>query len=66
VGDLLMGVLGENANNRDKLRQYITDLAADKEEEFQVVDKEAQRCRGQVSRTPVTPKKTTPAPKSNQ
>ncbi|MGD1090486.1 MAG: hypothetical protein ABSB35_00685 [Bryobacteraceae bacterium] len=64
VGDLLMGVLGENASNRDKLRQYITDLAADKEQEFQIVDKEAQRCRGQVNRTPVTPKKTTPAPKT--
>jgi len=46
VGDLLMGVLAENSANRDKLRQYITDLAATKEQEFQIVDKEAQRCRG--------------------
>jgi hypothetical protein len=50
VGDLLVGVLGENSANRDKLRQYITDLANTKEQEFQVVDKEAQRCRGSLSR----------------
>ena len=54
VGDLLMGVLAENSANRDKLRQYITDLAATKEQEFQIVDKEAQRCRGVL--TQQTPK----------
>lgn len=57
VGDLLMGVLAENSANRDKLRQYITDLAATKEQEFQIVDKEAQRCRGVLTQTPK------PAPK---
>jgi len=52
VGDLMMGVLAENSSNRDQLRQYITDLAATKEQEFQIVDKEAQRCRGILSRQP--------------
>jgi hypothetical protein len=46
IGDLLMGVLAENSSNRDKLRQYITDLASTKEQEFKIVDQEAQRCRG--------------------
>jgi hypothetical protein len=55
VGDLLIGVLAENSANRDKLRQYITDLAATKEKEFDIVDKEAQRCRGNISRQPVRP-----------
>ncbi len=53
VGDLLFGVLAENSTNRDKLRQYITDLAATKEQEFRIVDQEAQRCRGVLSRQPV-------------
>jgi len=53
VGDLLFGVLAENSTNRDKLRQYITDLAATKEQEFKIVDQEAQRCRGVLSRQPV-------------
>jgi hypothetical protein len=58
VGDLLFGVLAENSANRDKLRQYITDLAATKEQEFKTVDAEAQRCRTNLSRQP--------APKKNQ
>jgi hypothetical protein len=62
VGDLLVGVLAENSSNRDKLRQYITDLADTKEKEFQIVDKEAQRCRGQISRQPAR----TPAPAKKQ
>ncbi len=61
VGDLLMGVAAENSANRDKLRQYITDLAVTKEQEFQVADKEAQRCRAvltkQAPSKPATPKK---------
>lgn len=55
VGDLLIGVLAENSSNRDKLRQYITDLAQTKEKEFEVVDKEAQRCRGIINRQPAKP-----------
>src|SRR5580704_17637391 len=61
VGDLLMGVAAENSANRDKLRQYITDLAAAKEQEFQIADKEAQRCRGTLTRQ--TPPKPTAAKK---
>lgn len=53
VAELLFGVLSENTANRDKLRQYITDLAANKEQEFKIVDEEAQRCRGVLSRQPV-------------
>ena len=54
VGDLLVGVLGDNSANRDKLRQYITDLAVTKEQEFKIVDQEAQRCRTVLTR-PVPP-----------
>jgi hypothetical protein len=52
VGDLLLSVLGANSANRDQLRQYVTDLAETKEQEFQVVDQEAQRCRGTLMRQP--------------
>ncbi len=70
VGDLLLGVLGENSANRDKLRQYITDLAQTKEQEFKIVDQEAQRCRTVLTRpSPPRPapaaKKNTAAPKPN-
>ncbi len=42
--------LADNSNNREKLRAYITDLAATREQEFQVLDQEAQRCRGTLIR----------------
>jgi hypothetical protein len=66
VGDLLVSVLSQNASNRDQLRQYIGDLAAQKEEEFAVVDQEAQRCRGVLNRQPAPARKAAPktAPKS--
>ena len=60
VGDLLVGVLGENSTNRDRLRQYITDLAANKEQEFQIADKEAQRCRGMLGKQAPAPKPAVP------
>jgi hypothetical protein len=62
VGDLVLSVLGENSSNRELLKQHITDLAAQKEEEFAVVDKEAQRCRGQVTRPAPAPKPAAPKP----
>jgi hypothetical protein len=62
VGDLLMSVLGANSANRDQLRQYISDLAKTKEQEFQTVDQEAQRCRGTLTRqAPARPAPPRPA-----
>ncbi len=52
VGDLLFSVLAANYANRDQLRQYITDLAGTKEEEFKIADQEAQRCRNTLTRQP--------------
>jgi hypothetical protein len=43
---IMESVIAENGTNRDRLRQYLQDLATQKEEEFQVADREAQRCRG--------------------
>lgn len=55
IGDLLVGVWGENSGNRDQLRQYITDLAVQKEAESTVLEKEAQRCRVDANRPPPRP-----------
>jgi hypothetical protein len=48
--DVLELVMTDNSNNRERLKQYLTDLANAKEQEFQVADREAQRCRGNISR----------------
>ena len=61
VGDLLVSVLSQNASNRDQLRQYIGDLAAQKEEESAVLNQEAQRCRGVLNRQAGPARKAAPA-----
>jgi hypothetical protein len=53
MGDLLAGVIAEDANCRNKLRQYVLDLAKDKELQFKVMNEEAQRCRGVLLRQPL-------------
>lgn len=53
LADLLRGVLSENSSSRQQLRQYVVDLAAIKEQEFKVMDQEAQRCRESTSRQPI-------------
>ncbi len=43
-------VVNENNTNRDHLRQYVQDLAAQKEQEFTIADREAQTCRAALFR----------------
>ncbi|MCS7314576.1 MAG: hypothetical protein RMI94_12200 [Bryobacterales bacterium] len=45
LADLLRSVFAEGAPSREDLRQYLLDLAAAKEQELEVADREAQRCR---------------------
>jgi hypothetical protein len=52
LAGLINEVMVGNSNNREKLRMHIVDLAAVREQEFQVVDQEAQRCRSAILRTP--------------
>jgi hypothetical protein len=64
TADLLIGVLTENGANRDRLQQYVVDLAVEKETECAVADQEAQRCRGFLSRqTPAPPASKPAAPR---
>jgi len=52
IGDQLSSVLHSNSANRDGLRVYITELAARKEQEFTIVNQDAQSCRAQLSQIP--------------
>jgi len=45
AGDVLAEAVGLHATKRDQLREYITDLAAQDEQQLAVMDREAQRCR---------------------
>lgn len=51
-------IVSENGTNRDQLRQYMQDLAAQKEQEFKIADSEAQRCRGMLVQQPTSTKRT--------
>jgi hypothetical protein len=50
----LIAVMAEGGANRDRLQQYVVNLAAEREKEYQVMDKEAQRCRAMVLAPPPT------------
>jgi ABC-type transporter Mla subunit MlaD len=52
LASIMQSVVAENSTNRDRLRQYLQDLAAQKEEEFEVADREAQRCRTALLQQP--------------
>jgi hypothetical protein len=52
LASLMQDVIFENSTNRDRLRQYLQDLATQKEQEFQVADREAQRCRSVLLQQP--------------
>jgi len=55
VAQLLEGTMRENGENRERLRQYLMELAKTKEQELQIMDKEAQRCRASLSKQPPPP-----------
>ncbi len=57
LADQMQTVISENSTNRDQLRQYMQDLAAQKEQEFKIADSEAQRCRGALVQPPATSRK---------
>jgi len=48
----LAALNAENGANRDRLQRYIVNLAAQREQDYQVMDREAQRCRGVLTQAP--------------
>jgi hypothetical protein len=47
----LASLSAENGLNRDRLQKYIVNLAAEREQDLAVMDREAQRCRGIMTQT---------------
>ncbi len=45
----LASMIAAGVTNRDRFQQYLVSLAADREHALQVMDKEAQRCRGMLA-----------------
>ena len=57
VAQSVASVYAEGGVNRERFRRYIVNLAAEREQQFDVMDREAQRCRATLM-APV-PSKTT-------
>jgi hypothetical protein len=56
LADLIQSVAAEDQGDIEKLQTYALELADEKEQEFQVVDHEAQRCRAILSKQPAAKK----------
>jgi hypothetical protein len=56
LADLIQSVAAEDQSDIEKIQAYVLELADEKEQEFQVVEHEAQRCRATLSKQPA-PKK---------
>lgn len=50
--DQLDALIAHNFNSRERLRDYLKDLATNTEQNFKIADGEAQRCRGMISQEP--------------
>jgi hypothetical protein len=44
--------MAEIGPNRERFQRYILDLAAEHEQEYAIMDHEAQRCRGALAKQP--------------
>lgn len=56
VADMLAAVAAEKSADRRGFEQFLIDLAAQREQQIVLMDNEAQRCRGNLSRqTPAAP-----------
>jgi len=62
LAESLAAAFAHSGVNRDRFRDYIINLAAQREHQFEVMDQEAQRCRTQLM-TPPPPPKSKPAAK---
>ncbi len=56
AADALAAVARESGPNRERFQRYITEMAVQREQEYAVMDHEAQRCRGMLAREPVNPR----------
>jgi len=57
ISQELGALFAEGGANRERLRTYIVNLASEREHQFEVMDREAQRCRATLM-APAPPPKT--------
>jgi hypothetical protein len=55
LADLIESVAAESGADIDHFEQHLVEMATEKDQQFTLVDREAQRCRANLSRQPATP-----------
>ena len=55
TANMLNQLVGDNSSLRLKLRQYVLDLSANKEQEYAIAEREAERCQAELNRNPLAP-----------
>lgn len=55
LADLIESVAAEAAGDVDRFENHLLEMAGEKERQFALVDREAQRCRAALSRQPAAP-----------
>lgn len=56
LADLIESVAAEDQGDIDRMQQYVTELAVEKDRQLGLMNEEAQRCRGLLSKQPVKPR----------
>lgn len=57
LADLLASAMAQNAATRERLKEYARQLASDREKEWEIANREAQRCRTSIAKEPASPGK---------
>jgi hypothetical protein len=52
IAQTLAATFADSGANRERFRNYLVNLAADRERQFEIMDQEAQRCRGVLMTAP--------------
>jgi hypothetical protein len=55
LADLIESVAAEAGGDIDRFEKHLLEMSAEKEQQFTLVDREAQRCRATLSRQPAAP-----------
>ena len=52
LADLLYSAISQNSTTRERLKEYARELAVEREKEWEIANREAQRCRGSLAKRP--------------
>jgi hypothetical protein len=55
LADLLAAAVSQNSTTREKLKEYARELAVEREKEWEIANREAQRCRATLAKRPPAP-----------